>query len=371
MFLLETGLVVLLAAASSSFSKPPTAAETYINGDLYVSDPANPGKILDYLGLESGQDLSSLSRTTGGRRLAYSRLNTNARPFTSDNAFRISTSQASRPNNAFLGNQALNVNSGYLGNSAIIGYQEDAASQLNLAYPSNTASQLNLAYPSNTASQFNLRYPSNSASQFNLRYPSNTASQFNLGYPSNTASQLNLAYPAQNANTAVIADTVYPDNTIVSAYPTNTAFASNSAFPTVAASSPTTTQLLGNSATLINRGFNVFPAVNSPLSPNSVYRTTGDLTSRPTTGEVLTNLNTNYQFPVRTRLNPSNQYLIPNNPYSRSTLFNSNPFPDRQAYTSVYPLDSQLSNADRQSNLVYPSNTFPLGEQQLRRTTGY
>ena len=379
MFAAEIGLVVLLAAASSSLSRPPTAAseaEKYgYSGDLNVLlnpdayDPTNPNKARNYQ-----VDTDTLSRTTAGRRLAFARLNSETSPFPSDNFLRASTVS----NNAFLGNPNFATGSGYLANRAIIGYPENTNNAI--AYPSNTAAYLsNQAVRKNSDVAYVSAYPINPAYTSNTNYPTITGYP-DVSFPRNpsiTGTKRFNVYPA--VNTGLTANSVYQaELSGALSYPSSTAGVLT--YPSTAG------VLTGHSAAGVqtypsSAGVLARPSSNGVLTHLSTagvlaghstagvqtYPFTAGVQTHPSAGEFI--YNNVYTFPSRTAINrntanPAYPFLYENNAISQRTLFNANPFPVNPslAYASQYSDGSQLSSrvAGETGTYLFPASTSPL-----------
>ena len=376
MFAAEIGLVVLLAAVSSSLSRPPTAAseaEKYgYSGDLNVFlrpdayDPINPNKARNYQ-----VDEDTLSRTTAGRRLAFARLNSETSPFSTNNFLRASTVS----NNAFLGNPNFATGSGYLANRAIIGYPENTN---NVAYPSNTAAYLsNQAVRKNTDTAYVSAYPINPAYTSNTNYPTIT------GYPDVTFSRnpsiigtkrFNV-YPAVStgltANSVYQADQsgalIYPSTAGALTYPST---AGALTYPSTAGSL-TDVQAYPSSA-----GVRTQTSVNGVLTHLSSadvqrYPFTAGVLTHPSAGELI--YNNVYTFPSRTAIsrntaNPAYPFVYENNAFPQRTLFNANPFPVNPSLAYASQQSSRVA-AGETGTYLFPASTSPLAAANILRTT--
>lgn len=381
MFAAEIGLVVLLAAVSSSLSRPPTAAseaEKYgYSGDLNVFlnpeayDLNNPNRARNYQ-----VDQDTLSRTTAGRRLAFARLNSETSPFPSNNFLRASTVS----NNAFLGNTNFATGSGYLANRAIIGYPENTN---NVAYPSNTAAYLsNQSVRKNTDTAYVSAYPINPAYTSNTNYPTITGypdvtfsrnpsiigtKRFNV-YPAvNTGLTANSVYQADQSGALIYPSTAgaltYPSTagalTDVQAYPSSAGVRTQTSANGVLTHLSTAGVLTGHSSADVQR-----------------YPYTAGVLTHPSASELI--YNNVYTFPSRTAIsrntaNPAYPFVYENNALPRRTLFNANPFPVNPslAYASQYSDGSQLSSrADGETGIyLFPASTSPLAEANILRST--
>lgn len=375
MFTAEIGLVVLLAAVSSSLSRPPTAASeaekygysgdlnVFLNPDAY--DPINPNKARNYQ-----VDEDTLSRTTAGRRLAFARLNSETSPFSTNNFLRASTVS----NNAFLGNPNFATGSGYLANRAIIGYPENT----NNAYPSNTAAYLsNQAFRKNTDTAYVSANPINPAYTSNTNYPTIT------GYPdvtfprnpSNIGTKRFNVYPAVStgltANSVYQADQsgalIYPSTAGALTYPST---AGALTYPSTAGSL-TDVQAYPSSA-----GVRTQTSVNGVLTHLSSadvqrYPFTAGVLTHPSAGELI--YNNVYTFPSRTAIsrntaNPAYPFVYENNAFPQRTLFNANPFPVNPSLAYASQQSSRVA-AGETGTYLFPASTSPLAAANILRTT--